>query len=504
MPRYESRVQFALAAVVGLLLLANLFTLTLVALTPQERGVRAPVLLSVFLVTLLISVPAVMFVPRWLLRPYRELVGEAERAPVAASRREEARDETEFVLETFQAVVAELRAQKKELERLSARASERAASAEMFSERIVASLPSGLVAFDSRGRATVVNAPARLLLPEGARAEGVEAALLLHHAPDLARMVEDCLRTGRLYRREEVSAVDGDGRARKLGVTVAPIEPRGALARADGQQRSEILAATHQSAAQPRARGALCLLTDITEVAELREAVALKRNLESLGEMSAGLAHEFKNALATLHGYAQLLERVAADERTRAGAAALLAEVRGLTQLVTSFLNFARPRALELSEVSLGETVADCATELKNLYDERGVALSIEGDFGAASADERMLRQSLLNLLRNAAEAFGEISPPRAEDSPPRRVVLRGSRERDAAGRAWHVVEIEDTAGGIAAEDLPRIFIPFFTTKHAGHGVGLALAHRVATEHGGTLAAANAARGAIFTLRLPA
>src|SRR5918997_6045830 len=121
MPRYENRVQFALAVLVGLLLLANLFTLTLVALTPQERGVRAPVLLSVFLVTLLISVPAVMFVPRWLLRPYRELVGEAERAPVSAAQREEARDETEFVLETFQAVVAELRAQKAELERLGAR-----------------------------------------------------------------------------------------------------------------------------------------------------------------------------------------------------------------------------------------------------------------------------------------------------------------------------------------------------------------------------------------------
>src|ERR687893_820017 len=198
--RYENRVQFALAAVVGLLLLANLFTLTLVALTPQERGVRAPVLLRVFLVTLLISVPAVLLVPRWLLRPYRELVGEAERAPVSAARRAAARDEAGFVLETFQAVVAELRAQKSELERLGARASERAASAEMFSERIVASLPSGLVAFDACGRATVVNAPARTLLPAGPEAEGLEAGKLLRHAPELARMVEDCLLSGRLYR----------------------------------------------------------------------------------------------------------------------------------------------------------------------------------------------------------------------------------------------------------------------------------------------------------------
>src|SRR5215213_3415095 len=108
MTRYENRVQLAMALVVGLLLLANLFTLTLVALVPTERGLRAPVLFSVFFVTLLVSLPAVFMLPRWLLKPYRQLVGEAERAPVA-TKAESGRDETEFVLETFQAVVEQLR-----------------------------------------------------------------------------------------------------------------------------------------------------------------------------------------------------------------------------------------------------------------------------------------------------------------------------------------------------------------------------------------------------------
>gem|GEM_PF-3816867 len=156
LPRYENRVQLAMALVVGLLLVANLFTLALVALTPHERGVRAPVLYTVFIITLLVSLPAIFLLPRWLLRPYRQLVGEAKRAPVAPLPAG-ARDETEFVLETFQAVVAQLSAQQKELEKLSAQASARAASAEMFNERIVASVPSGLVAFDARGVATVVN-----------------------------------------------------------------------------------------------------------------------------------------------------------------------------------------------------------------------------------------------------------------------------------------------------------------------------------------------------------
>jgi signal transduction histidine kinase len=240
------------------------------------------------------------------------------------------------------------------------------------------------------------------------------------------------------------------------------------------------------------------VLTDITEVAQLREAVARKRNLESLGEMSAGLAHEFKNALATLHGYAQFLQnpKLAAEARGSA-AATLLEEVRGLSEMVTSFLNFARPRTPDLSPVPLGELVAQCASDLRAVFDERRAALEISGDFSQVQADERMLRQALLNLIRNAAEAI-------PEEAAERSVRVKGSRDEDEAGAVWAVVEIEDTGRGVPPEDLQRIFIPFFTTKTKGHGVGLALAHRVVTDHGGTLSAANArAGGAVFTMRLP-
>ncbi|MFL6257842.1 MAG: hypothetical protein ACJ74T_22775, partial [Pyrinomonadaceae bacterium] len=303
MPRNENRMQLALALLVGLLLLANLFTLTLVVLSPATRAERAPVLYTVFVLTLVISVPSILLLPRWLLRPYRQLVDEAERAPVESSAKGRARDESEFVLETFQEVVAQLRAKQGALERLSARAAERAATAEQFSERVVASLPSGLVAFNSEGYATVANAPAYALLgrDEGERGGDLRAGgwhyrTLLARAPSLIVLVEHCLRTGELYRREEVLVTLGGSRRRRLGVTVAPIDP----------------SPTGDS------RGVLCMLSDITEVAELRETVARKRNLESLGEMSAGLAHEFKNALATLHGYAQLLQNPALEGDARA------------------------------------------------------------------------------------------------------------------------------------------------------------------------------------------
>src|SRR6266851_9971527 len=139
-------------------------------------------------------------------------------------------------------------------------------------------------------------------------------------------MVEDCLQTGKLFRRTEVQVVTQDGQTRRLGATIAPIE----------------------LPPQRGASGALCLLTDITEVTQLREQVALKRNLESLGEMSAGLAHEFKNAIAALHGYAQLLQNLDLDERGQVATVSLLNEVRNLSEMVTAFLNFARPQPLQL------------------------------------------------------------------------------------------------------------------------------------------------------------
>ena len=439
----------------GLFVLAVLFAIMLYAVTPDTQVARGPILFASFLAILIGSMLCILFLLRWLLRPYQQLVGEAQRATVA-KQVHQSQDEAEFVLETFQSVVAQLQEQRKELEQLSTEASERANSAEKFSERIVASLPSGLIAFDAVGRSMAINTPGRTLLHVDGPALGESYQQLFGAHEELAQMVGDCLQQGTLYRRTEIQTVSQDGRLRRLGATIAPIElpPEGGP------------------------RGALCLLTDITEVTELREQVALKNNLESLGEMSAGLAHEFKNAIATLQGYAQLLQN-----------SELLNEVRNLSSMVTAFLNFARPQPLQLEEVSLPELIAECATELEPLFQELRVELVLDVQKAATvRADERMLRLAMLNLMRNGAEAI-------SEEKTERRVYVRINEA---------VIEVQDTGTGIPLADLQKIFIPFFTTKAKGHGVGLALTHRIITQHGGTLTAANSPEGgAIFTVSLP-
>jgi len=437
----------------GLFLLAVLFAFVLYVLVPDTPAKRGPILLASFIAILLGSLFGLLFLLRWLLRPYHQLIGEAQRATVA-DQLLKSQDEAEFVLETFQSVVTQLQEQRKELEKLSVEARERANSAEKFSERIVASLPSGLIAFDGAGLSMAINTPGRTLLEANRTALGESYEKLFGHHEELARMVGDCLQTGTIYRRTEIQTTTPGGRMRRLGATIAPIE----------------------LPAERGPRGALCLLTDITEVTELREQVALKNNLESLGEMSAGLAHEFKNAIATLQGYAQLLQSLELNDKAQVAAGSLLNEVRNLSSMVTAFLNFARPQPLQLEDVSVAELIRDCAEELQ-------MELEVDADDSIViRADERMLRLALLNLIRNAAEA-----------APGGRVFVR-ARES--------TIEVRDTGKGIPTADLQKIFIPFFTTKAKGHGIGLALTHRIITQHGGTLTATNSPEGgAVFTIK---
>src|SRR6476660_4839881 len=172
--------------------------------------------LAAFIAILIGSLLCILFLLRWLLRPYERLVGEAERASVQASILK-SQDEAEFVLETFQSVVSQLQEQRKELEKLSAEARERANSAEKFSERIVASLPSGLIAFDGAGLSMAINTPGRVLLEVNGSTLGESYKQLLSAHEELATMVSDCLQTGTIYRRSEIESVSADGKLRRLG-----------------------------------------------------------------------------------------------------------------------------------------------------------------------------------------------------------------------------------------------------------------------------------------------
>ncbi|HSP61732.1 MAG TPA: hypothetical protein VLQ90_01995 [Pyrinomonadaceae bacterium] len=218
-----SRLQVWLTMLVGIFLAGTVVMFAVFALAPNTAAINRPILLTGFIVALFLSLICIAWLLRGLLRPYSQLVGEARRAPVEHSGT--IQNEAEFVLETFQNVIAQLQSQQQELQRLTEQASERADSAERFSDRIVASMPAGLIAFDSSGHATVINAPARSLFQTEANTPGEHYRAIFATVPALAEMVETCLATGRLFRREEIESANGSAQAKRLGATVAPIDP---------------------------------------------------------------------------------------------------------------------------------------------------------------------------------------------------------------------------------------------------------------------------------------
>ena len=226
----------------------------------------------------------------------------------------------------------------------------------------------------------------------------------------------------------------------------------------------------------------------------------LKDNLASLGEMAAGLAHEFKNSLATIHGYVQLLDAQAvgtsSDSERQAALDASLNEVRLLSKLVTDFLNFARPHDLNPVNVDLREIVEASANEIRPQLTRNSIAIRIDGVFPRLAGDESLLRRAFINLLRNAVEAIDPLSIKKA-------IVIFGEVDSGNDGRYAHV-RVGDTGTGISPEHLPHVFIPFFTTKSRGYGIGLALVQKILVAHGGDVSVEKSdSSGTVFHCRLP-
>jgi signal transduction histidine kinase len=150
---------------------------------------------------------------------------------------------------------------------------------------------------------------------------------------------------------------------------------------------------------------------------------------------------------------------------------------------------------LILSQVSLRSVIDDCIDEVRPGLDASGITVAVRGRFADLAGDESMLRRAFVNLLRNAAEA---IDPESGE----RLIEVTGSIDT-GTGRYAHVT-IRDTGSGISSKDLPRIFIPFYTTKSRGYGIGLALVQKILVVHGGDVFVERSDEsGTVFHCRLP-
>ena len=344
-----------------------------------------------------------------------------------------------------------------------------------FHENIVHSISSGVFTTDEEGRITSFNPAAQEATGHNlAQVQGRPWRDVFNWHPDRPLDMQD---DGAANMRFEVECTRADGNRLVLGMTLSPLQEQG------------------------RTTGMVGVFKDLTQIRDLEEEMRRKDWLASLGEMSAGMAHEIRNPLGALAGAMQMLRKdLHADETSQRLMDIAIREATRLDTIITEFLQYARPPALNLGEHDLNKLLAETLDLVQHEARTR-TNIRIEAksspDALVGQVDQDQLKQVFWNLATNAFDAMpngGQLT------------ISTGCRSIDVGGRKGDVIEIsfQDTGEGISKKNLDNIFLPFFTTKKQGSGLGLAAVHRIVDLHGGWIKVESREReGSRFVVCLP-
>lgn len=239
--------------------------------------------------------------------------------------------------------------------------------------------------------------------------------------------------------------------------------------------------------------GSVLLLRDLREIRDLQERVRRSERLASLGRLAAGVAHEIRNPLSSIRGFAQFFQnRFKGQEKEQEYASVMVREVDRLNRVITELLDFARPKEPHRELHSAGEILEQTLKVLESELAKKNIAVEkkLEASLPRILVDRDQLSQALLNLLLNALESMEGAGK------------IRISME--SGGAEVLAISISDTGRGIPKEDLERVFEPFFSTKRKGTGLGLAIVHQIVESHKGEIKVeSRAGEGTTFRITLP-
>jgi len=349
-------------------------------------------------------------------------------------------------------------------------------NAEEFSACILKSLPSGVIVIDDRDMVIRANEAAIHIL-------GVEQKDLVglplagvSRLRQFAALIAETRKSGIPIERGEVMLQLAD-REVPLGLNTAVLE---------------------DYAAHPI--GVVCTFQDLTRLKKMADEVKRSQRLASLGEMATGIAHEVRNPLNSVRGFAQLLMEGAKkrdDDEEVEYANIVISEVDRINKIVQDMLDFSRQQALSMRPVDLVALVESTVRQFSLEAQAMGVSLTLEGDGHPlpCSAHADKLKQMLLNMVSNAAQACQKGGG----------VAVRMGLENSGA-RVYPeaCITIEDNGVGISRENLDRIFNPFFTTKDIGTGLGLSICQKIIEQHAGRIEVdSTPGVGSTFRIYLP-
>ncbi len=375
------------------------------------------------------------------------------------------KEDVGFIIDAFHGVTKQLKDKEQELERLRASAEQRAENVESYNENILQCVTSGVMTFDRNKRVITLN-------------HAAEEMLGISHERAVNRSCRDIFGSGDICRSVEET----------LGLTTTLLRMETTLERPEGRMwlgyNTALLTDRHGSSL-----GVILSFSDLTEVKRLQEQVELRERLTALGEMSAGIAHELRNPMAVIAGYLALVSKKSAAPEQKI-IKDVVAEINGMNRIIDDLLTFARPASLNRVRISIRELVEGCvANVLQAKGNDARTRTVLDLPDIEVSFDEVLMRQALTNLVQNAVEAMPEGGT----------LTIQGmSTSRELS------LTITDTGTGIPRDKLKKIFLPFFTTKDTGVGLGLALVHKIILSHGGRIdVQSSEGRGTTFTVILP-
>lgn len=362
-----------------------------------------------------------------------------------------------FVVDTFHELISKLKDKERELEVLRQDAENRALAIEGYNENILQSVPTGVMSFNEEMRVMKINLAAEKILE-------VKGDMIVgkYHTDVLNKPLTDLLNDRKVVDRGEISYITPSGKKIWLGLTLSPLKDE-----------------------EGRIIGQILIFTDITRLKAFESQTELRARLSSLGEISAGIAHELRNPMGVIAGYTKLLLKKA-DDSLKPTVNTISKEIAVMDRIISDFLSFAKPAELNISDVDLKAIIKNCAATITNERDNINLNLDISG-LPVIKGDEILLRQAFTNLIQNAAEAMPQ----------------GGELAIKASIKDFLEMSISDTGHGISENIMDKIFIPFFTTKDRGTGLGLAIVHKIVVSHGGSIFVDSSDNGTTFRIRFP-
>jgi two-component system sensor histidine kinase PilS (NtrC family) len=328
----------------------------------------------------------------------------------------------------------------------------------LFNEEVIENTPSGLFTTDIEGRIQLFNKSAEDIT-------GMNRAAAV--GQDIIKLFPFINRLENRRRMEDT--VDLNGKRTIIGLTISGMKDT------KGEET-----------------GYIGIFQDLTELKKMTEIIRQKEKLAAIGEMSANMAHEIRNPLASLKSSVEMIREnsITKEQKSRLMDIALN-EMDRLNGIITEFLHYSRPADIQIQDFDLHSVLSE-TIELLKRRDFLTDSISFKMNFSAPlviKGDQQKFQQVFWNLGNNALDAMpegGELSI--------------GTLENESLVR----IAFSDTGSGIKKEDIEKVFYPFFTTKEEGTGLGLSIAYRIVEDHGGTLTIkSDAGKGTKVHILLP-